>query len=56
MISPDRGYFRGRGAVRGVRKPQIKVRPRPNNNKKPRPAGGRGRGVTVETEGLVYVQ
>lgn len=51
MISPDRGYFRGRGAVRGVRKPQIKVRPRPNNNKKPRPAGGRGRGVTVETEG-----
>lgn len=51
MTPPDRGYYnRGRGGVRGVRKPQIRVRPRVNNNKGKGKPSGRGRGVTVETE------
>lgn len=47
----DRGYpFRGRGVVRGVRRPQVKVRPRPGKSKtttKPKP-NGKGRGTTIE--------
>lgn len=50
-LKQDRGYpFRGRGVVRGVRRPQVKVRPRPGKSKttaKPKP-NGKGRGTTIE--------
>lgn len=51
LLKQDRGYpFRGRGVVRGVRRPQVKVRPRPGKSKttaKPKP-NGKGRGTTIE--------
>lgn len=46
----ERPYFRGRGVVRGVRRPQIRVRPRPGG-KKTTKKPGKGRGVTVEESG-----
>lgn len=54
MMSPERGYYRGRGAISGRGVKKIRVRPRVYNNNNKRggkPSGGRGRGVTVESDG-----